>query len=117
LTQRSARTTYTLGFQGGYTQDYNSAENLGFGKYHQIIGTIAHQLAREAAVTFSGRYQRPEYSDGRTDNLWGATGGISYQFLRWLGAGFDLNYEENHSNRDADDYKDFRATFRISASY
>ncbi|MEI9479094.1 MAG: outer membrane beta-barrel protein [Deltaproteobacteria bacterium] len=117
FTQRAQRTTYTLGFQGGYTEDYFSAENLGFAKYHQVIGTVTHQLTQRASVTFSGRYQRPEYNDGRTDNLWGGGGIFSYQLLRWLTPALDLSYRENHSNRELSGYKDFRGIFRITASY
>lgn len=117
LTEQAQRTTYTLGFQGGYTEDYNSAQNLGFGTHHQVIGTVTHQLTREATVTFSGRYQRPEYNDGRRDNLWGTGGDISYGILRWLSLGFGLNYVANNSNRDENDYNDFRATFRITGTY
>ena len=117
VTQRTQRTTYTLGLQGGYTEDYFTAENLGFAKYHQVIGTINHQLTQKAAVTFSGRYQRPKYNNGRIDNIWGAGTGASYRILRWLTLGLDFLYSEDHSNRDANDYTDFQGIFRITATY
>ncbi len=116
FTQRAQKTTYTLGLQGGYTEDYFTAENNGFGKYNQAIGTITHQLAERISATLSGRYQRPEYTDGRTDNIWGVDGGVSYQALRWLSFGLNLSYAEDHSNRDVNDYNDFRAIFRVTAT-
>jgi len=116
FTQRSQRTTYTLGLQGGYTEDYFTAENLGFAKYNQVIGTMTHQIAQRAALNLWGRYQRPDYTDGRVDNIWGVGTGISYQALRWLTLGLDLSYQENHSNRDINDYTDFRGIFRITAT-
>ena len=117
VTQRTQKTTYTLGLQGGYTEDYFTSENLGFAKYHQVIGTITHQLTQRAAVTFSGRYQRPKYNNGQLDNIWGVTTGASYQILRWLTLALDLSYAEDHSNRELSNYTDFRGIFRITATY
>jgi hypothetical protein len=117
FTQRAQRTTYTLGFQGGYIEDYFSADSGGFAKYHQAIGTITHQLAQRASVTPSGRYQRPEYVDGRIDNLYGADGGVSYQLFRWLTLGLNFSYAQNASPGEEDDYKDYRGMFRITAAY
>jgi hypothetical protein len=117
ITQRAQRTTYTLGFQGGYIEDYYTAENLGFAKYHQVIGTITHQLAQKVAVTFSGRYQRPKFKDGRVDNIWGVGMAGSYRILRWLTLGLDFSYAADHSNREANDYSDFRGMVKITAAY
>jgi hypothetical protein len=117
VTQRTERTTYTLGFQGGYTEDYFTAENLGFAKYNQVIGTITHQLTQRASVNFSGRYQRPKYNDGRVDDIWGVGTGASYQILRWLTAALDFSYAEDHSNREANNYTDFRGIIRVTATY
>ena len=117
FTQRAQRTTYTLGFQGGYIESYFTADNLGFAKYNQVVGTMSHQLTQRASVTFSGRYQRPEYNDGRIDNLWGTDGGASYQLFRWLTLGLNLSYSQNDSNRDDTEYKDYRGMFRITAAY
>ncbi len=117
ITQRARRTTYTLGFQGGYTEDYYTAENLGFAKYHQVIGTVTHQLTQKAAVTLSGRYQRPKFNDGRLDNIWGAGTTGSYRILKWLTFAIDFSYAANHSNIETNDYTDFRGMFRITATY
>jgi hypothetical protein len=117
VTQRAKRTTYTLLFQGGYTEVYFTAENLGFTKYNSAIGTITHQLTERVSATLSARYQRPEYDDGRTDNIWGVSGDTSYQVFRWVNVGINLSYAESRSNRDFSDYTDLRATFRITATY
>ncbi len=117
ITQRAQKTTYTLGFRGGYTEDYFTAQNLGFAKYNQVIGTITHQLMERLAVTFSGRYQRPKFNDGRLDNIWGVTTGVSYRILRWLTLGLDFSYTEDHSNREVNNYTDFMGIFRITATY
>ena len=118
FTQQAQRTTYTLGFQGGYIEEYFSADSRGFAKYNQVVGTVTHLLTQRASATLSGRYQRAEYyRDVPTDNLYGADGGISYQLFRWLTLGFNLNYSQNASSGEEEDYKDYRATFRITASY
>ena len=117
ITQRAQRTTYTLGFQGGYTEDYYTAENLGFAKYHQVIGTITHQLTQRAAVTFLGRYQRPKFNDGRVDNIWGVGTVGSYRILKWLTLAIDFSYAEDHSNSEANSYSDFRGMVRVTATY
>jgi len=117
LTKTAAKTTYTLSLQGGYTEDYFTAENHGFATYQQVIGTITHQLTQRAAVTFSGRYQRPKYNNGQVDNIWGVTTGTSYQILRWLTLALDLSYAGDHSNRELSNYTDFRGIFRITATY
>jgi hypothetical protein len=127
IIQRAQKTTYTLGFQGGYTEDYFTAQNLGFAKYHQVVGTITHQLMERFAVTLSGRYQRPKFSGGRVDNLWGVTTAASYRILRWLTLGPEFSYTGDHStkvhwagnqsNGVANDYTDFRGIFRVTATY
>ena len=117
ITQRAQKTTYTLGIQGGYTEDYFTAQNLGFAKYHQVIGTITHQLMERFAVTFSGRYQRPEFNSGQTDNIWGVTTGASYRILKWLALGLDFSYDQEHSSNELNNYTDFRGMFRVTATY
>jgi hypothetical protein len=125
IKQRSQKTTYTLGFQGGYTEDYFTAQNLGFAKYNQVVGTITHQLMERFAVTVSSRYQRPKFSDGRVDNLWGITTAGSYRILRWLTLGPEFSYTGNHSTGvlpighegEKNNYTDFRGIFRVTAIY
>jgi hypothetical protein len=117
ITQRAQRTTYTLGLQGGYTEDLFTAENLGFAKIHQVIGTITHQLTQEAALNFSGRFQRPKFISGEFDNIWGVGTGASYRILRWLTLALDCSYAKNHSNKESNNYTDFKGIFRIMAVY
>jgi len=69
------------------------------------------------ALTFAARYQRPKYPDGRVDNIWGVTTGASYRLLRWLALALDFSYSEDRSNREANNYTDFRGTFKITATY
>ncbi len=117
ITQHTQRTTYTLGAQGGYTEDYFTARNLGFAKYHQVIGTISYQLMEKLNVTISGRYQRPEFDTGQIDNIWGAAAGVSYRILRWMTVGLDFSYAQDHSNIQTNSYTDFQGMFRLTGTY
>src|SRR4030042_753988 len=62
LTQRAERTTYSASFQGGYTEDYFTAENLGFNKYHRVIGRITHQLLQRMTVGLFSSYELAKFS-------------------------------------------------------
>jgi hypothetical protein len=117
LTQRSRRTTYTLLFQGGYAEDYFTAENLGFTKSHRAIGTISHQLAEKMSVGLRGSLERPIYSSGEKDWIWGVSGNLSYQVVRWLNLSLEGSHRENHSNIDNRDYSEYRGLFKLTAAY
>lgn len=120
LTQRAKKTTYTLSFQGGYTEDYFTAENLGFTKYYRGIGTISHQLLERMSAGLSGSVERAEYlSDlaDRKDLIWGIRTNLSYEILKWLSASLEGSHRENNSNTDNFDYSEYRGVFRITASF
>lgn len=117
LSQRGERTIYTLSFQGGYAEEYFTAENLGFTKYHRFIGTVSHRLLERMTVGLRGSYERASYADGGIDRTWGAGVNASYQVLRWLGLSLELSHRENHSNISDRDYSEYRGMFRITATY
>ena len=117
LTEKAQKTTYTLSFQGGYTEDYFTAENLGFNKYHRAVGTITHRLLERMDVGLSGSFERAKLGDGRTDQIWGVTGNASYELLKWLTLSLDVSHRENHSNMNVFDYSEYRGMFRITATY
>jgi hypothetical protein len=50
VSQRAERTTYTIALQGGFTEDFFTAENLGFNKYYRGIGRVSHQLLERMTV-------------------------------------------------------------------
>jgi len=123
LTQRTQRTTYTVSFQGGYTEDFFTAENQGFTKYYRTMGGITHQLLQRMSVGFYGSYEwikTPGTEIGfRTpkDRIWAVGGNASYQILRWLSLSLDLSHRENHSNIGDRDYSEYRGFLRITATY
>lgn len=123
LTQRAERTTYVASFQGGYTEDYFTAENLGFNRYHRVMGRITHRLLQRMTVGLFSSYERAKYSGLRiggrkqVDRIWATGGNASYQILRWLTLSLDASHRENHSNIEDRDYSEYRGIFRITASY
>lgn len=123
LTQRAQRTTYTLSLQGGYEEDFFTADNEGFTQYYRTIGSITHQLLQRMSVGLYGSYEWVKYPGAnivfRTpkDQIWGMGGNASYQILRWLNLSLDLSHRENHSNISERDYSEYRGMFRITATY
>jgi len=117
LTKSAKRTTYTLSFQGGYTEDYFTAQNLGFAKYYRTYGTITHQLMEKLSVGVTGSLERPTYSSGQKDWIWGISGNTSYQLLRWLSLSLQLAHTEDHSNISNLEYSQYRGIFTATATF
>jgi hypothetical protein len=114
LTQRGQRTSYTVLLQGGYIQDYFTAQNLGFAKYYSAYGTINHQLTQRLSVFATGSVERPSFSDGRKDWIWIAQGGASYSLLRWLSISLGGSFTEDYSNISGFGYKEYRVIAEIT---
>jgi hypothetical protein len=127
LTQRAERTTYTLSLQGGYAEDFFTAENLGFTQYYRAIGRIGHELLERMTVGIFGSYEWFKYYRGlsrgivetgrQKDNIWTIGADAGYQLFRWLTLSLTGSYRENHSNFDTADYTEYRGIFRITASF
>jgi len=117
LSQRAKRTTYTVLVQGGYNEDYFTAENLGFSKYHRIVGTINHQLKERMTLGLSGSLERAKLSSGQLDRIGGVRGDASYRVLKWLTISLEASHRENRSNIDTRDYKENRGMFRVTATF
>jgi hypothetical protein len=122
LTKSAQRTTYSLSFQGGYTEDYFTAENRGFVKTYTTYGTISHQLTQKLTVGVTGSVQRAIYSSDEKDWNWGIWGNASYQLLKWLALSLQVSHIENHSNiRMLDDhilnYSQYRGILSVTATF
>jgi hypothetical protein len=117
LTKSAGRTTYTVASQGGYTEDYFTAENLGFVKTYRVIGTITHQLTERVSTGVSSSFQWSKDSEKRKDRIWESSGNISYQLFDWLLLTLVPSYRQNHSNILEREYKEYRGMFRIMATY
>jgi hypothetical protein len=123
LSQRAERTTYTISLQGGYTEDFFSAENLGFTKYYRAIGRVNHRLLEKMNVGLFSSYEWIKYyrevveTRRQKDNIWTVGGDAAYQLFRWLTLSLDASYRDNHSNFDTADYTEYRGIFRVTASF
>jgi hypothetical protein len=123
VSQRAERTTYTIALQGGFTEDFFTAENLGFNKYYRGIGRVSHQLLERMTVGIFGSYEWIKYygdvvvTQRQKDNIWAVGGDTAYQLFRWLTLSLQGSYRENNSNFDTADYTEYRGIFRITASF
>jgi hypothetical protein len=117
LSRQTQKTTYTLLFQGGYNEDYFTAENLGFSKYHRVIGTVNHQLKERLSVGLSSSLEMAKFSSGQSDRIWGVRGDASYRVLKWLTISLEASHRENRSNIDIRDYRENRGMFKATASF
>jgi len=117
-----ARTTYTFSLQGGYTEDYFTSENLGLARYHRLTGSLTHLPVKSVSIGFLGSVERAEYPGSlidaeRNDWIWGIGGNVSYSPLRWLTISLEVSHREDNSDIDIYDYKENRATVKLTAMY
>jgi hypothetical protein len=117
LTQLAERTTYTFSFQRGYTEDFFTAKNLGFARYHRALGEISHRLLEKMTVGLRGSYEWVKYSTEAKDHIWRVGPNSSYDVLKWLSLSLEGYYQQNHSNIQDRDYTEYRGIFRVTATY
>lgn len=114
LAKNTPRTSYTVAFQGGYTEDYFTSQNLGFAKYYRAYATVNHHLTEKMTVGVTGSVERALFSSDQKDWIWGIWGDVSYRLLRWLAAGLEVSYRKDHSNIEFLSYGDYRAIVSLT---
>jgi hypothetical protein len=117
LTKKTEKTTYTLSFAGGYTEDYGTAQNLGFTQTYAVYGTIKHQLTQKMSLGLTGSVAREEYSSDRKEWVYGIWGDASYLILKWLTGSAQISYTEDHSNIKIESYRDIRGSLKLTATF
>jgi len=123
LTQRGQRTTYSLSLQGGYEEDFFTAENQGFTQYYRALGRITYQLLQRMNVGIFGSYEWAKYpgtgivGETQKDQLFAVGCNASYQVLKWLNVSLEGSHQENRSNIENESYSEYRGIFRITATY
>jgi hypothetical protein len=114
LIQTAPKTSYALIFEGGYSRDYFTSQNLGFVKYYRAYGTINHKLTPRMDVRLTGSVERPIYDDGQKDWIWEGRLSGSYLLFRWLSVGLEGRHREAHSNVDGEQYSEWAGIFTIT---
>lgn len=120
VTQRDARTTYRLSVQGGYTQDYFTAQNLGFQKYYRATGSITHFLERRFSIGCLGSVERVESEPDLRETRWGAGANASYLPFQWLRISLEYTYNQNNANylyEATNAYSENRVMLTVTATY
>ncbi len=115
LTQRTPRTQYVLSAVGGYTEDYITAQNLGFTKYYGAYGTINHWLTQRLSFQVVGSGYRVWYATNNQKNwIWDGRVGVSYLFFRWLAVSLTGGHREARSNIDGLGYSEYSGILGIT---
>jgi len=119
LTQRGQKTSYSLIGEGGYTQDYFTAENLGYEKYYRAYGTINHRLTQRLSAQLTGSIDRvwyPNDPNNRKDWISDGRVSVSYELFRWLTLTLEGRYRECRSTTESFDYTEYAGIFRITVA-
>ncbi|MCX5917423.1 MAG: outer membrane beta-barrel protein [Deltaproteobacteria bacterium] len=118
ITQHTQRLTLDLAVQGGYNYDLFGAETLGFYQYYRGIASIAYLMTQRFTASLMGSVERDDFVDiNRKDWVWRAGPTLSYQPWRWLTASLGGTYGQRSSDQDINDYEEWRAFFRLTATY
>lgn len=114
---RFKRGAFRLTGASGYDQTYFGAENLGFTQYYEARGNLTYALTRYLSSNLSLNYRYNRYTDQepeRKDHVATLTGGLNYQWLRWLNLGLSDSYRVVESNHNQEDYRENRIILNIS---
>ncbi len=118
ITQRSPKVTLDLTAQGGYTYDFFGAETLGFTKYYRGIASVAYHFTQRFYSSLTATIERDEFPDegDRKDWFGRAAAELNYDPWRWLRVSLGGSYGQRDSNVDLNDYEEWRAFLRLTAS-
>jgi hypothetical protein len=112
------RTTYKLSLQGGYTEDFFTAENLGFNRYHRLTGSLNHKLDQRMSIGCFGNLERAEFEGpDHRDTVWGIGARASYMPLKWLTLALEVSHKDRQSDVALYEYTENRGMFTITATY
>jgi len=113
-----SRISYGLSFHGGYHEDFFTSQNLGFTRYHRVIGSTTYRPNRRTAVSLFGSFERANYDDpDRSDKIWGTGFNMSYMLSKWLIFYSEFIHNERESDEDRYDYAENKVMIRLTATY
>ncbi len=117
LTRQTEQAMFSLNVGGGYTEDYFSAQNLGFTKYYRALGLFGYRLSEKSTVRLIGSVERIESASDVKDWIYRVFAGYSYLLLDWLSVTGEVSRSEDDSNQSTNDYVVYRAILRLTAFY
>jgi hypothetical protein len=117
LTNLDKRTTYSLLMQGGYTEDYFTSQNLGFVRYYNFAASIMHSPEKHIHLGLSGNLGLVDQSNNQNETIYGITGTVGYDVLKWLTLSLVYTHQEEDSNIETSEYIDNRLMLTIKAIY
>jgi hypothetical protein len=120
ITQTTPRLTLGLTVQGGYAYDFFGAEGLGFTKYYRGIALVSYRWTERLSSSLTGTLEWDEYPDQGDRKDWFGRAEVSlfsYQPWRWFTVALGGSYGQRNSNQDLNDYEEWRAFLRLTASY
>jgi hypothetical protein len=118
LTQQSQKTNYTVSLDGGYQEQYFTADNLGFTWFNHARAGVTHRVGERMSLGFTGtlgmeQYQNPD----RIDWTWGLTGNFSYQPLKWLTISLLASTITRDSDLSGNNYLENRVSLNFKAEF
>jgi hypothetical protein len=118
ITQRSPRLTLDLTVQGGYGFDFFGSEGLGFTKYYRGIASATYRFTERLSSSLTATSEWDEFPDegNRKDWFGRAAANLNYQVWRWFAVSLGGSWGKRDSNVDVNDYEEWRAFLRLTAS-
>jgi hypothetical protein len=119
ITQVTPRLTLGLTVQGGYNYDLFGPDSLGFTKYYRGIASVVYRFMERLSTSLTGTLEWDEYPDeaDRKDWFRRVVADLSYEPWRWFRVSLGGSYGQRDSNQDVNDYQEWRAFLRLTATY
>lgn len=117
LSLRSERTTYTIFGVGGYREEFQTADNVGFIEYYRGGLTVSHRLLQRLTVNLGADAEWDDFVTDEEAWIYTASLGMTYQLFRWMNITAGVAYVENDSNIDGNDYDDWRGFINLTLTY
>jgi hypothetical protein len=102
---------------GGYDQNYQSAENLGFSIFYQASAIGEYQLTEELGLFVEASYRWDKFLDEepeRTDEEQNYSAGLRYALTRWLSFTLQNTYRRLDSDEERREYKENRTSLSMT---
>lgn len=117
LKRKLERGSISLRGEGGWDEDYLSAEQRGYTRYWTVAADLDYKI-REDVDAYAGiSYRKNRYLSAVEDGTYSGRCGLKMRFLRWYSLGLEYAYLNRRSDDPTDEYVDNRIMLTLSASY